>query len=74
MQALPPSVRVFDQPQAVADALDDYLTRHPEFATPHQSVGPAGGGVRYYTTGEAAQVQRIASLLLKQTIEFSSLN
>jgi glutamate racemase len=73
MQALPPSVRVFDQPQAVADALDDYLTRHPEFATPHQSVGPAGGGVRYYTTGEAAQVQRIASLLLKQAIEFSSL-
>ena len=73
MQALPPSVRVFDQPQAVADALDDYLTRHPEFATPLQSGGPAGGGVRYYTTGEAAQVQRIASLLLKQAIEFYSL-
>jgi glutamate racemase len=53
--ALPASVRLLSQPELVADSLDDYLARHPEYqdaATPP--------GVRLLTTGEVAAVARTA--------------
>ena len=45
-KALKPGTPLIHQPQAVADALDRYLARHPEYA-PTQ-----GGGRRFLTTGE----------------------
>jgi glutamate racemase len=50
---LPPTTRVLSQPTAVADSLDDYLARHPEYASdggavsmlttaaPNRMIGPA---------------------------------
>lgn len=51
--ALPDGTRVLAQPQAVADSLDDYLDRHPNYSTPLASDEPA---VRLLTTGNPAVV------------------
>lgn len=56
--ALPPQTRLMDQPRAVADGLEDYLERHPEF----DAMGL--GSVRYYTSGDVMEVRRVAGMLV----------
>jgi len=46
VEALPPGTPLIHQPSAVADALDRYFARHPEYAT------GASGVRRFLTTGE----------------------
>jgi glutamate racemase len=53
---LPAGVRILSQPEIVADSLEDYLARHPEYA------GRAGVGVRLITTGEPDAVSRAAAV------------
>lgn len=49
---LPPSTKLLSQPGIVADSLEDYLARHPRYAT-----SMAGGGPhRVMTTGRIAEV------------------
>lgn len=67
VEALPPSTRVMDQPKVVADALEDYLGRHPEV------VGPRTGVVQYFTSGEPTEVSRVAELMMGRQIRFSRL-
>lgn len=54
---LPASTRILSQPTVVADSLDDYLQRHPEFATGTGAVGAdTKAQIRLLTTGQADQV------------------
>ena len=64
-EALGPSVKVFSQPDLVAEALADYLTRRPEF------IG-AGQGVKYLTTGDPAGVSNKATQILRKKVAFDS--
>jgi len=55
--ALPPGVRLLDQPGIVADSLADYLTRHQRF-----KAGPEEAGRRrFLTTGDPEKVSAFAS-------------
>jgi glutamate racemase len=53
---LPAGVRILSQPDVVADSLEDYLARHPEYA------GGSGPRLRLLTTGDPHAVSRAASL------------
>lgn len=64
--ALPAKTRIASQPKLIANALEDYLGRHQELAG---EAGPA----RYFTTGNADEVRRVAGLLLGEEIPFSAL-
>lgn len=64
--ALPPETRLLDQPKVVANALEDYLERKPD-------VDPVPGDARYFTTGNAADVRRVASMLVGEDIPFQHL-
>jgi glutamate racemase len=44
---LPPFTRLLSQPEIVADSLEDYLTRHPEYLVPDEPPG-----VSLLTTGD----------------------
>ncbi len=66
--ALGPNVQVFSQAGLVAEALADYLDRHPEFGT--NGPGATGGTTRFLTTGDPAEVSLRATQLLKQPIRF----
>jgi glutamate racemase len=61
---LPPGVRILSQPELVADSLEDYLARHPEYATP-------GAGVRLLTTGDPALVSRTAAVFWPDAPRFA---
>lgn len=62
--ALPASTRLFSQPDIVANALEDYISRHPE-------VAPKGSPyVQYTTSGNPAEVSVIASRLLGMPVNF----
>lgn len=50
--ALPPSTRLLAQPTAVADALEDYLQRHPDYDAPTATPLPP----QYLTTGNPITV------------------
>ena len=52
---LPPFTRILSQPDVVADSLDDYLSRHREYATEVRSAG-----TRLLTTGDAATTEGTA--------------
>ncbi|PIZ29697.1 MAG: glutamate racemase [Alphaproteobacteria bacterium CG_4_10_14_0_8_um_filter_53_9] len=54
-EALPPRVRILSQPRVVADALEDYLERHASL------VGPRHGLIQYFTSGDPAEVARVAA-------------
>jgi glutamate racemase len=56
---LPPGVRILSQPEVVADSFEDYLARHPEYAS---AEGAANGTLRLLTTGDPAQVSRTAEI------------
>lgn len=55
--ALPAAVEVMTQPALVAEALRDYLRRHPQFDR------PGTGRIELLTSGDPARVNGIASLL-----------
>ena len=44
---LPPFTRILSQPEVVADSLEDYLTRRPQYI-----AGDTGGGLVLLTTGD----------------------
>lgn len=54
---LPASTRILSQPEIVADSLEDYLARHPDYA---DTSAPAG--VRLLTTGAVAEASRVARI------------
>ena len=51
--ALPDGIRLLAQPQAVADSLEDYLSRHPAYGT---AVDAATPHVRLLTSGDPSVV------------------
>ena len=64
-EALGEGVRVFSQADLVAESLEDYLHRRPEF------IGP-GTSSRFLTTGDPARVTAKATQFLRQPIQFES--
>ena len=63
--ALGAGVKVFSQPNLVADSLADYLERRPDM------IGQ-GTGVRYLTTGDPQQVSSRATQFLRRGITFEA--
>lgn len=57
---LPPSTRILSQPEIVADSLEDYLQRHPQFSA--ADPGGACGRLELRTSGRPAEVDRIARI------------
>ena len=55
---LPAGVRILSQPEVVADSLEDYLARHPEYA----EASGTGAGPRLLTTGDPDVVSRTAEI------------
>lgn len=56
-EALPRGTRLLHQPDIVAESLERYLARHPEFDTP----GGDAPAPRFFTTGDPARVDPLAS-------------
>jgi len=56
---LPPETRIFQQGQAVAEALEDYLDRHPRYV----AANPTGKSSVLLTTGDPLQATEIAEPL-----------
>ncbi len=54
---LPAGVRILSQPELVADSFEDYLARHPEFATAQEAPG-----LQLLTTGDLEAVSRAAAV------------
>lgn len=63
---LPRFTRLLSQPEVVADSLEDYLTRHPRYAG--QNSGHAH--LRLLTTGDPADVSRIANVFMPDAPSF----
>lgn len=53
---LPAGTRLLSQPGIVADSLEDYLARHPEYTGAPATSLAADGSVVFLTTGDAATV------------------
>jgi glutamate racemase len=62
-EALGPEVTVYSQPELVAEALADYLERHPHM------IGP-GRESRFLTTGDPVRVASKATQFLRRQIDF----
>ena len=56
---------MYSQPNLVAEALADYLARHPG------KIG-AGQGAKFLTTGDPKSVSNKATQFLRRRIEFES--
>lgn len=65
---LPKSTRIMSQPEIVADSLEDYLARHPEYAekTPGRSV-------TLLTTGDPARINECAQIFWPEANHFRRL-
>jgi hypothetical protein len=63
---------LLDQPLAVANGLEDYFSRHTESVNGAHSSGHAGL-VQYFTSGDPAEVSRVAELFLGQPVRFGKL-
>jgi glutamate racemase len=63
---LPAATRLLSQPDLVADSLDHYLERHPEYA----GAGDVQPGVRLLTTGDPARVGATARLFWAEAPAF----
>ena len=61
--ALPQNTNILSQPQIAAEALADYLRRHPQFA--------GGQGVTYLTSGDPVAVSARTQHFLGRIAEFS---
>jgi glutamate racemase len=69
---LPPFTRILSQPEVVADSLEDYMARHPEYLEERsQCDGPR---LRLLTTGEPAAVDGLAQLFWPGAPHFIGLN
>jgi glutamate racemase len=64
---LPASTRLLSQPQIVADSLDDYLSRHPEYLPPQL----ARDNVRFLTTGDPQRIGHLARTFWPSAAEFA---
>ncbi|CAN0315304.1 unnamed protein product [Phaeothamnion confervicola] len=62
---LPAFTRVLSQPEIVADSLDHYLERHPEFLPPREA-----GGVTLLTTGDPERVAQTARVFWNEAPAF----
>jgi glutamate racemase len=66
--ALPPTTRILSQPKVVADSLEDYLARHPEY------VGDRGGvATRLLTTGDPGAVSEVSRIFWPAAPRFERL-
>jgi len=66
-QALAPQTRIIRQPHATAEALEAYLSRHPEYDAGHR------GTRRFLTTGAEGQQHRLAENYWGSALHFESL-
>lgn len=64
-EALGPDVRVYSQPDLVAESLSDYLARRPEFFG-------AGTETMFLTTGDPQRVSNQATRFLRRKISFAA--
>ena len=64
-RALGPEVKVYSQANLVAESLEDYLLRRPEFRG-------AGTVARFLTTGDAARVSAKATQFLRRPMQFEA--
>lgn len=62
---LPPSTVILSQPQVVADSLDYYLDRRPQYRSP-----PADLSVQLLTTGDPAQINPVAKVFWPNCPDF----
>ncbi len=69
VQHLSPSTRLLSQPQVVADSLEDYLVRHPDYAAPKSS----GSKPALLTTGNPDQVSLSLELFWPRADAFEAL-
>jgi len=65
---LPTVTRILSQPRAVADSLEDYLNRHPEYV----EATAGAGSTLLLTTGDAARVNAIAQRYWSAAPSFSA--
>ena len=63
---LPPSTRILSQPEIVADSLEDYLARKPQFA----AMGANAVSVTLLTTGNPARIAPVARVFWPQAPAF----
>ena len=68
--ALPAGTTILDQPAIVAESLERYLGRHPEFDTPLPEAPPP----RFFTTGDPARVDPLATRFFGQAVRFERLS
>ena len=66
---LPPSTRILSQPDVVADSLEDYLARHPEYRTQKTSENAP----KLLTTGKPDKVSLSLELFWPQAHGFEAL-
>jgi glutamate racemase len=64
---LPSFTRILSQPEIVADSLEDYLARHPRYAS-----DGAAAGVRLLTTGHLAHVDATAHIFWPEAPQFEA--
>ena len=64
---LPASTRILSQPVIVADSLEDYLARKPQYA----ATGMAAATVTLLTTGDPARIAPVARLFWPQAPAFA---
>lgn len=67
---LPGSTRILSQPEVVADSLEDYLTRHPEYATQDGSAPT----LTLLTTGEPVSTNNLAQVFWSDANRFKKLS
>ena len=65
---LPPFTRLLSQPEIVADSLEDYLARHPEY-TGQQGASPK---LKLTTTGDPARISLLARTFWPECGEFEA--
>ena len=58
--------RLLSQPEVVADSLEDYLSRHPQYV-----VGGEGSHLELWTTGDPAATSRLAAVFWPDVPGFS---
>ena len=69
---LPPATRILSQPQIVADSLDDYLGRRPEYADSKDAAATNRGGPRLLTTGRPDEITPLARRIWPDAPSFQS--
>ena len=65
---LPPFTRILSQPQIVADSLEDYLARHPQYT----ASGAAKSGAVLLTTGDPERISEMARTFWPEVAPFSA--